>query len=306
MSGELRAHAAYVLLLAFLLTASTLLVRKLDRLREDQPLLEVLYIPSPKVVKRMSLGYTGLLADVYWTRVVQYFGHRHKAKAKHYLLLEPLLDMTTTLDPQLLPAYQFGSVFLAQKPPEGAGDPEAAARLVEKGIAENPTAWRLYYDLGYIYWLELEDPLRASKAFDKGSKIPGAQPWMGVMAALLAGRAGETDTAVYMWTNILNSTEDKNLRENASNRLLCLRVDIEVKSLQAHVDEFASRVKRHPQGWHELIAAGLLRGVPSDPEGRPYKLADGRVEVAEPDRFPFITQGLPSGAQAMDVPIHGL
>ncbi len=46
--------------------------------------------------------------------------------------------MTTTLDPKLLPAYEFGSVFLAQKPPEGAGDPAAAARLVEKGIRENP------------------------------------------------------------------------------------------------------------------------------------------------------------------------
>ena len=29
---------------------------------------------SPKAVKRLSLGYDGLLADIYWTRAVQYFG----------------------------------------------------------------------------------------------------------------------------------------------------------------------------------------------------------------------------------------
>ena len=116
--------------------------------------------------------------------------------------------MTTTLDPKLLPAYQFGSVFLAQKPPEGAGNPQAAARLVEKGIRENPQAWRLYYDLGYIYWLELKDPAKAADAFERGSKIPGAHPWMQVMAAALAAHAGETETATYMWTNILNSTDD--------------------------------------------------------------------------------------------------
>src|ERR1700676_5053304 len=153
MSRDLRVQTSYALLLAALLTASTLLVRQVDLVRADQPLQEVLYIPSPKVVQRMSLGYSGLLADIYWTRVVQYFGTKHLAKAKQYLILEPLLDMATTLDPKLLPAYQFGSVFLAQKPPEGAGNPRAAARLVEKGIRENPQFWRLYYDLGYIYWL---------------------------------------------------------------------------------------------------------------------------------------------------------
>ena len=171
----------------------------------------------------MSLGYSGLLADIYWTRVVQYFGSKHRANAKQYLILEPLLEMTTTLDPKLLPAYQFGSVFLAQKPPEGAGNPVAATRLVEKGIRENPQSWRLYYDLGYIYWLELKDPAKAANAFDRGSKIAGAQPWMRVMAAALAAHAGETETAIYMWTNILNSTEDPDLRANAINRLRCLQ-----------------------------------------------------------------------------------
>ena len=124
----------------------------------------------------MSLGYSGLLADIYWTRVVQYFGTKHRANAKQYLILEPLLEMTTTLDPKLLPAYEFGSVFLAQKPPEGAGNPLAAARLVEKGIRENPQAWRLYYDLGYIYWLELKDPAEGSRRLRARLKDSGRPP----------------------------------------------------------------------------------------------------------------------------------
>ncbi len=60
---------------------------RLTACASDEPLQEVLYIPSPTVVKRMSLGYSGLLADIYWTRVVQYFGAKHKAKAKQYLIL---------------------------------------------------------------------------------------------------------------------------------------------------------------------------------------------------------------------------
>jgi tetratricopeptide (TPR) repeat protein len=233
---------------------------------------------------------------------VQYFGEKHKAKAKQYLILEPLLDMTTTLDPNLLPAYEFGSVFLAQKPPEGAGDPAAAARLVEKGIRENPQAWRLYYDLGYIYWLELKDSAKASDAFERGSKVTGAHPWMRVMAAALAAHAGETETAIYMWTNILNSTEDQDLRANALNRLRCLRVDSEVKTLQERVDLFTKQTGHLPSSWQDLISSGLLRSTPLDPKNYRYQLVAGHVQVEKPDLFPFITKGLPPGRELKDMP----
>jgi tetratricopeptide (TPR) repeat protein len=302
MTKDLRIQTSYALLLTVLLAASTLLVRQVDRARGDTVLQEVLYIPSPKVVKRLSLGYSGLLADIYWTRVVQYFGSKHRAKAKQYLILEPLLEMTTELDPKLLPAYHFGSVFLSQKPPEGAGDPQGAARLVEKGIRENPQSWRLYYDLGYIYWLELKDPAKAADAFERGAKVPGAQPWMRIMAAALEAHAGETETAIYMWTNILHSAEDPNLKANAVNRLRSLRVDSEVKLLQDRADAFTKQSGRRPTGWEELISAGRLRRVPLDPQGHAYQLVDGRVQVAQPDLFPFITRGLPPGAEARDLP----
>ena len=68
---------------------------------------EVLYISSPKALKKMSLGYDGLLADIYWTRAVQYFGGKHHEGAHHFNLLAPLLEITTTLDPHLLVAYEY-------------------------------------------------------------------------------------------------------------------------------------------------------------------------------------------------------
>jgi hypothetical protein len=302
MTRGLKVQSAYALLVALLLAASALLVKQVDRVRADEPLQEVLYIPSPKVVERLSLGYKGLLADIYWTRLVQYFGTKHRAKSRQYLILEPLLDMTTTLDPKLLPAYEFGSVFLAQKPPEGAGDPAAAARIVEKGIRDNPAAWRLYYQLGFIYWLELKQPAKAADAFERGSHVPGAHPWMKVMAAALAAHAGETETATYMWTNILNSTEDPQLRANANRRLLCLRVDKEVSILEERVGIYEQQRGAAPTGWQELVAAGLLRRVPLDPESRPYQLREGKVYVQDTEPFPFITRGLPPGQEVNNMP----
>ena len=82
---------------------------------------EALYLRSSNVLRRLSLGYTGLLADIYWTRAVQYFGEQHHSGTGDFRLLAPLLEVTTELDPRLLPAYQFGANFLAPQPPNGAG-----------------------------------------------------------------------------------------------------------------------------------------------------------------------------------------
>src|ERR1700688_1723083 len=89
------------------LIASVLVLRRVDQIRPQATLQEVLYISSPKVLKRLSLGYDGLLADIYWTRAVQYFGSKHFEGAREYALLGPLLEITTTLDPHLTVAYEF-------------------------------------------------------------------------------------------------------------------------------------------------------------------------------------------------------
>ena len=291
-----RTRAGWVgLLLLVCLSLSVITLREITDARERIILKETLYIPSPKAVKALSLGYTGLMADLYWTRVVQYFGGKHYQHAEEYKLLQPLLDITTTLDPHLLVAYEFGSIFLAQKPPEGAGDPEAAATLVKKGIRENPEAWRLWYHLGYIYFDEMHDSKAASQAFLEGSKVPGALPWMEVMAAALAQHAGEAETARYLWTQIYNNSDNRDIRANAAKRLIALQVDQEVERLQEIADRYRRDTATVPESCLQLVQAGYLPRLPVDPVGNPYLLIDGRVQVARPDALPFITKGLPPG-----------
>jgi hypothetical protein len=289
-------------LLIVCMAASVLLTAKVERIRQGQVLREMLWIPSASAVKRMSLGYTGLVADIYWTRVVQYFGGKHHAESHEYELLKPLLDITTTLDPQLLIAYEFGGIFLAQNPPQGAGDPQAAVDLMKKGIRLNPEAWRLWYNLGYIYWQELHDPQSASQAFLEGSKLPGAHEWMKVMAAALAQHAGERQTARYLWTNILNSSQDENVRKNAKSRLLALDIDEFAEHLQERVDAYTKNTGRPPRDFQQMVAEGWLRGVPRDPNGKPFEILNGHVELANHKDFPFVTKALPEGYEASDLP----
>src|ERR1700736_6232677 len=125
------------------LAAGSCVLHRSDQLRPQATLDEVLFLSSPKVIKRASLGYDGLMACIYWTRAVQYFGYRHHNFAASYNLLAPLLEITTHLDPHLLVAYQFGGSFLAPKPPSGPGQPDRAVQLIEYGIQNNPNEWKV-------------------------------------------------------------------------------------------------------------------------------------------------------------------
>jgi len=296
MKPSARITAIFTLVLLVCLVLSCCILRHLDSLRSQATLEEVLYIPSPKVVKRLSLGYDGLLADVYWTRAVQYFGNKHHLGSRDYQLLAPLLEITTALDPHLIVAYEFGANFLAPPPPNGAALAQRAVQLVEYGIRNNPDEWRLYYNLGFIYYMELKDYAKAADAFARGSKAPNAHPALTIMAAEMAQHAGELEMARMMWTTAYQSTRDRNVRANAITHLRALRVDQDVTVLEKLITDYHQKTGHLPSSFGDLKAAGMLRAVPVDPFGDPYKLAPGgRVEVREPDDFPFITKGTPPG-----------
>ena len=282
--------------LAVSLAASSLLLRHLDRVRPQAAVQEVLYFNSPKVLKRLALGYDGLLADVYWTRTVQYFGFRHHARAMSYRLLAPLLEITTRLDPHLTVAYHFGASFLAPNPPDGAGEPERAIELTEFGIQNNPDDWKLYYDLGFVYYINLKDYSKAADAFYRGAKIPNAHPFMHVLAAQLAAHAGDYETSRMIWSATYQNSQDTQIRQNAIEHLRSLRVDEDVTHLQQAVTRFGERTGRLPTSMAELVDAEGLRGLAVDPLGRPYRLTpEGRVELTDPDYYPFATKGFPPG-----------
>src|SRR5271170_3569653 len=220
------------------LAASSVVLHHVDQLRPQATLDEVLFLSSPKVIKRASLGYNGLMACIYWTRAVQYFGNRHHYYAASYNLLAPLLEITTHLDPHLVIAYEFGSSFLAPQPPHGAGQPERAVELMEYGIQNNPDNWRLYYDLGFVYYMELKDYKNAAATFERGSHVPNAHPFLKVLAAQMAQHAGEYETARMLWTATYQTTQDQQIKENAVEHLRALRVDEDVQRLQPAVTRF--------------------------------------------------------------------
>ena len=282
--------------------ASMALLRAVDHVRTRATLQEVLYVPSPKLLKRASLGYDGLLADIYWTRAVQYYGGKHHDNASSYELLWPLLNITTQLDPHLIPAYIFGGTFLSMSRPNGAGLPHRAIELVQYGIQNNPDDWHLYYDLGYLYY-DLKDYRGAADAFERGSKVPNANPLLGVLAAQSAQHGGEPQTAQLLWTSVLETTHDKYIRSNAIWHLRALQADQDTSDLERVINIYRERTGQLPASFEELVRAGWLRSIPVDPRGEEYQMdSGGHVFIADPENFPFVTKALPPGYVPRSIP----
>jgi hypothetical protein len=250
---------------------------RLAILHEEQD--EVL-LHSGKMVKILSLEYAPLMADVYWTRVVQYYGSKDERREQNLDSLWPLLDLATTLDPNLLPAYRFGSTFLAEARPVGAGRPDLAIQLIQRGIQENPNYWRLYQDLGNTYYFTLRDYQKASEAFLAGSKNPAAPPWMKIMAARIVERGDTRQISRFLWSDIYQTTQDPTIKENAKMHLLLLKTDDDKEQLNLFLADFSKKTGRSAESLRELVQAGMLQGLPTDPAGYPYVLGkSGEAEL---------------------------
>lgn len=261
------------ILLALLMAGQIALRRATDKVNVDSgPGAAPLYFSSGVWLKRVSLGYEGLLADVYWTHAIQYYGRGSLSKRSRFRLLGPLLEITTTLDPHLIIAYRFGAIFLAGRPPAGAGRPQDAMQLLRRGIVANPSYWRLWEDLGFIEYWDLHDYAAAARDFRAGSERPGAEIWMKTLAAMVAAKGGEMKTSQVLWTQIYRTAGNGAVRQSALHHLAALKAVQDIQSLNKIAATYQGREGRPARSFNDLISAGLMPGVPLDPTGVPYVL----------------------------------
>jgi len=240
---------------------------------------EELLVRSAPLLKKLSLGYESLLADIYWTRVVQYYGNKVVLPDQKFELLWPLLDITTTLDPKLIVAYRFGAVFLSE-PAVGAGRADLAAELVERGVAANPDNWQLDADLGFLYYWYLKDYAKASAAYLEASKKPDAPVLMKMMAAEVAAKGDSFTASTAIWSEIFETSQDPAVKKNAFQHLQSLQAQQDLLALDKYAEDYRQRNGRYPATTRELYESGILSGVPLDPAGIAYIFGpDGKAQL---------------------------
>lgn len=251
-----------------------------------------LYFDSALAVKKVSLGYESLVADIYWMRTIQYYGRRDEADRRpvRYKNLAALLDITTTLDPDLLDAYRAGAVFLSEPDPVGAGQPQEAIKLLDKGMRRNPREWRFGFDKGFVYFWYLKDLKAAGDAWLASSKLPGAPPWMEPLAAMAFSKSGAMDAAKALWQRQYQESSRADVKGNARNHLLSIQVAEDLWTLEYLLNRYRERLGRYPRKLEDLVGEGWLRYVPSDPLGTPYSYNrdDGKVQLSPQTKVRYL------------------
>jgi hypothetical protein len=250
---------------------------------------EVLYLWSGAQVKRLAPGFESLMADVYWLRTVQYYGgQRLFSTGKRFELLEPLIEITTALDPRLEIAYRYGAIFLCERWPNGKGDPEAGIRLLERGVRNLPRSWRIRQDLGYFRYVFLGDAKGGAQVLLEAARLPDAPFWLETLAGMVLIRGGERRTARAVWRRMYEQAEGGFIRDNALYNLRRLDGLDAIDVLNAAVDHFRQAHGRPPWDASELRASGAVEARRLvDPTGVPfaYNAATGRFGFSRASRL---------------------
>jgi tetratricopeptide (TPR) repeat protein len=245
----------------------------IDARRGDPgPDSDLLYFSSPSVVKKMALGYENLLADVYWLRAIQYFGRidRGKINAEPFKNLATFLDIITTLDPDLIDACRVGSVFLSEGEPVGAGQPEEAVKLLDKGIEAHPDLWRLRLDKGFVYYWYLKDFKAAGNVWLEASRRPESPEWMAGLAAMSLTKGGAIEVARALWQQQYNESTREDIKENARNCLISLEVAEDLWTLEFLLGVYRLENGMFPRSLEDLSSGESRKIIQADPLGTPY------------------------------------
>ncbi len=217
---------------------------------------DALYISSGKALKRAALGFDGLLADLYWLRTIQYFGGKSQelkgdlnignVQEWKLSLLEPLINITTELDPNYVSAYRFGALFLPDI------NPDSAVKLAQRAIVDNPADWRLQQDLGFIFW-KLARYNEASAAYFQGSRLPDAPQWMEQMAAIMRANGGDRETAKQMFFRIYETTDDPTVKKTSLGRLQSYQAEDEITFLNRLLSSYREQKNNCPTSISTLM-----------------------------------------------------
>lgn len=252
---------------------------------------------SAKQLYLAGHDFRGLLADWYWINSLQYLGNKslkyegelslNDLRPLNPRLLYPMLDSASTLDPQFMTIYSYGAAILP------AIDPKLAVKLINKGIEANPNSWRLYHNLGYIYWQQ-EDYKKAAETYEIGSRKPDAPSWMKQMSVNMQARGGTREFARSIYRQMYENAEDDQTREFADLRYLQVVSLDERDAIREKLGQFQKNVGRCPSNWREVFnslrTVRLIGGeslhfdnemTPVDPSNAPYRLinTEGKCDV---------------------------
>lgn len=234
---------------------------------------ELMYFPSGVAIRIISMGFNVPIADLIWLRFIQYYGE-HRLTDRKFEMMSHILDVLTTLDVYFTYAYTLGGLMLTHD----AKRPDQARKLLKKGMYAMPEDWRIPFMYGFIHYLFLKEYSVAKSYYKIASQKPDAPDMAKRWAAYVTYlKLGDKKTALKMWIDFYNSTDNPEEKILAESYIKRIRMDLDLEFLQERIDIYALKFDEPLYNLKQLTLFGLIDSIPLEPHGGHYFLRNGKV-----------------------------
>jgi hypothetical protein len=187
-----------------------------------------------------------------------------------------LLTYAVDLDPLFAGAYRFAGNAMPRQTLDGkVTNVLQAEALLAKGVRERPDDWHLAFALGFIQSYYLARFGEAGRSFADAARLPGAPPYIGLLATRTLTEGGDLSLAEHLAAAMADQATEDSAQREWEERLLDLRMERDLRDIESAAAHHAARTGQHATSIAALVRADELPGIPREPHGGNYVLDEG-------------------------------
>jgi hypothetical protein len=231
----------------------------------------VLYLPSADMLRLISLGNRGLVADVLYLWSIQYYSQfQYREK---FLYLDTVFNLITDLDPLYKDPYRIGALIMSlQTQGDRAEHKAAIVSLYEKGMAALPDDWEIAEVAAWDAYQVMQDQELAVKWMGEAASRPNAPSTMMRLYARWRDdiNGWTVEDSIGYWEEVVAASENTWEKNLATAHLFDAYVILHRRTLDPLLRMIFQQTGRCPSSWQEVVDAGYLAAPPMDSLGNPY------------------------------------
>jgi len=270
-----------VTIVAALVAVAVTAEYRLGRIPREDPLgKDLLFLPSPEMLKILSVGNSNLVADILYIWSIQYYSGF--LPSERFLYLDTVYNLITDLDPRYFDAYRIGALIMQI---QTGGDQDqlkaGVERLFDKGLRNLPESWELAEAAAWDMYMRFKDRKAALHYAEIAAQRPDAPPRIKRMVGVWrdADSSWTVDDSIAYWRKAVDEAVDPEDRKVCMSKLYDAVVAKDREHLEPLLRAYRNRYGHCAESWSDLLRSGLLSQEPLDLYGNPYGIDSDRCAL---------------------------
>ncbi len=266
---------AALLVVTLLLATAVAAEWKMRHLPREDPLgRQLLYIPTYRAVKLISLGNDGLAADILYLWAIQYYSMY--SSEERFLYLHSMFNLITDLDPLYFDAYSLGGLVMKMAAGRDPGSHrQSLIDLYEKGVRNLPDDFRLAEIAAWDLHTAWKDDKTATHFLEIAITRPNAPPRIQRVLGRWRDWAHlwSYDDSIKYWLDAMSEATTEVDQRFARNHLYDSVRDRDQFIMNPILRTYEIIHDECPSDFDVFVHSGILSSVPIDYFGEPYLIS---------------------------------